>query len=265
MNTNYDPFELARSGGLNKDNVIPFKASATAPGATEKAIKVYQRSLLTHDKYINKKYKFPYNTYALLVSISTFDKDNKYAYIPKHELWRRINKMLAYLAEEYPGAKLPSKDSIKKNISLLKKDFEVVTLENHGQELVYKIKTDTNDLYFTRVYHKQIERLIICTNRNTLKTFIILKYTLKEGEYKQVTREYIASKLGISTKSDSELKKIGLILDTLCQMGFITMKEEYSRENSKTKHYYKINTYEEYMEAQRRGKTYKQVLKRSYK
>ena len=263
MNTNYDPFEFARSGGLDKDNIIPFKAPTTAPGATEEVTKVYKRSLLTHDKYINKNYKFPYNTYALLVSISTFDKDNKYVYIPKKELWGRINKMLAYLQQEYPGAKLPTKDSIKKNIALLKKEYDVVTLEHHGQELVYKIKMNMNDLYFTRVYHKQIEQLLTCTNRNTLKVFIILKYTLKEGEYKQVTRDYIANKLGISTKSDSELKKIGLILDTLCQMGFITMKEEYSRENIKTKHYYKINTYEEYMEAQKRGKTYKQVLKRS--
>lgn len=263
MNTNYDPFEFARSGGLNKDNIIPFKAPVKVPGSTEEVTKVYKRSLLTHDKYINKNYKFPYNTYALLVSISTFDKGNKYVYIPKNELWGRINKMLAYLEQEYPGAELPTRKSLERHLALLKKEYDVVTLENHGQELIYKIKTDMNDIYFTRVYHKQIEQLLTCTNTNTLKVFIILKYTLKEGEYKQVTRKYIAEKLGLSSNSDNNLRKIGLILDTLCQLGFITRKEEYSRENIKTKYYYKINSYEEYTEAQKRGTTYKQVLKRS--
>ena len=169
--------------------------------------------------------------------------------------------MLAYLEQEYPGAELPTRRSIEQHLKLLKEEYDVITLEHYGQELVYKIKTDTNDIYFTRVYHKQIEQLLTCTNRNTLKVFIILKYTLKEGEYKQVTRKYIAEKLGLSSNSDNNLRKIGLILNTLCQLGFITRQEHYDLYSNKRIYKYKINTWEEYNEAQHRGTTYKCIKK----
>ena len=97
-----------------------------------------------------------------------------------------------------------------------------------------------------------------------MKLYAIMCYATNETEYKPVTRSWLAEKMGLKVTSNDNLERIGTILTSLCNLGFLDRIEEVhinkDAKEYKTTYKYRITTYEEYKLAKRRG-TSRKIIK----
>ena len=114
-----------------------------------------------------------------------------------------------------------------------------------------------NNKWYVRIPYEKVRELVISTNSNMMKLYSIMCYATNETEYKPITRKWLAEKMGLSTISDNNIKAIGTMLTSLCNLGFLECLEtvETSKDGNtyKTIRSYRITTIEEYKQAKRRG------------
>lgn len=219
--------------------------------------------LPSHNEVIGNK-KFPYNSYALLTLNSKFDPVKKNGnYIYKNAINKSLTDFLEEAKEEFPNGKLPAPRTIEKHIKvMLKNDIPLLKVENSPNGVVYKLQPKINNHYYVMIPYQQVRELVLCTNDNMLKLFVILSYKCNTENYTTLDRKYFARKLGLADNSDKNLKGIGTMLTSLANLGFIEIEqttrtdydEKQGREIGKKINSYRLTTLEEYKEAKNRGK-----------
>lgn len=215
--------------------------------------------LPSHNEIIQDK-SFPYNTYAMLTINSNFNKNNKDEYknyIYKSTVKKDISDFLEEAKKDFPDGKIPAVKTVEKHIkTLLSCDLPLMKVENSPNGVVYKLKADVDGKYFVRIPYAQVRELVVATNKNMLKLFVILTYMCDTETYKVIDRKFLARQLGLSDISNRGLDVISTMTNSLRKLGFIDIKQEiqtdYDKENhreiGKKINSYRILTLDEYKE-----------------
>ena len=220
--------------------------------------------LPSHNEIIQDK-SFPYNTYAMLTINSNFNKNNKDEYknyIYKSTVKKDISDFLEEAKKDFPDGKIPAIRTVEKHIrTILACDIPLVKIENSPNGVVYKLKSSVDGKYYVRIPYVQVRELVVSTNKNMLKLFVILTYMCNTETHIPLDRKFLARQMGLSDNSHRGLDVISTMTTTLANLGFIEIKEEtnpFKNEQGeviyKTTNSYRLTTLDEYKEAKKRGK-----------
>ena len=220
--------------------------------------------LPSHNEIIQDK-SFPYNTYAMLTINSNFNKNNKDEYknyIYKSTVKKDISDFLEEAKKDFPDGKIPAIRTVEKHIrTILACDIPLVKIENSPNGVVYKLKSSVDGKYYVRIPYVQVRELVVSTNKNMLKLFVILTYMCNTETHIPLDRKFLARQMGLSDNSHRGLDVISTLTTTLANLGFIEIKEEtnpFKNEQGeviyKTTNSYRLTTLDEYKEAKKRGK-----------
>ena len=154
--------------------------------------------LTSHNDVIQDK-TFPYNTYAMLTINSNFNKNNKDEYknfLYRDDIKKDIGDFLEEAKNDFPDGKIPAMKTVEKHIkTILSCDLPLVKIENSPNGVVYKLKADVDGKYYVRIPYVQVRELIVSTNKNMLKLFVILTYMCDTENYKKLDRKFLARQL----------------------------------------------------------------------
>ena len=249
--------------GSTKESSIPNSTEATNSNRKEHDVIV-----VTHPDVMKNIDGSTYSTYAGLKAISNFDGvtiEEYNNYIQKRGAQKVLLDFMEEASKEFDG-KVPAPSTVKKHIKkLIDNKIPLVKVENYEGKVYYKLLNSIDNKWYVRIPYEKVRELVISTNNNMMKLYAIMCYATNETEYKPITRKWLAEKMGLSTVSDNNLKTIGIMLTSLCNLGFLECLEEVSispdGNEYKTIHKYRITTLNEYREAKRRGKHRKIVKK----
>ena len=213
--------------------------------------------LPTHKEVFSNTSARQYNFLCMLISKSNFNKegDKMEAYIYEKDLKNKLDELKA------EGIKVPSKNSMKAYLNVLSEitfdnNTKLVTKENSPNGIVYKIAQNFEGKYFTTIPKEQLNELLICTNKEALKLYCIIKYTVEanENKYTPITRSYLVRHMGLTEGISSE-KYISTIIGALRKLGHIKINVEHIKEIDeqgnticKDRNYFQLCTLEEWKE-----------------
>ena len=237
------------------------EAETTKEVDTNSNRKEFDVVVVTHPDVIKNIDGSTYSTYAGLKAISHFEGltlEEYNNYIQKRGAQKVLLDFMEEASKEFDG-KVPAPSTVKKHIKkLIDNKIPLVKVENYEGKVYYKLLNSIDNKWYVRIPYEKVRELVISTNNNMMKLYAIMCYATNETEYKPITRSWLAEKMGLSTISDNNLKTIGTMLTSLCNLGFLECLEEVSispdGNEYKTIHKYRITTLDEYREAKRRGK-----------
>ena len=237
------------------------EAETTKEVDTNSNRKEFDVLVVTHPDVIKNIDGSTYSTYAGLKAISHFEGltlEEYNNYIQKRGAQKVLLDFMEEASKEFDG-KVPAPSTVKKHIKkLIDNKIPLVKVENYEGKVYYKLLNSIDNKWYVRIPYEKVRELVISTNNNMMKLYAIMCYATNETEYKPITRSWLAEKMGLSTISDNNLKTIGIMLTSLCNLGFLECLEEVSispdGNEYKTIHKYRITTLNEYREAKRRGK-----------
>ena len=264
--------ELLLTNSSNKDDllydlVVNRLTGTTREAETTKEVdttsnrKEFDVLVVTHPDVMENIDGSTYASYAGLKAISHFEGltlEEYNNYIQKRGAQKVLLDFMEEASKEFDG-KVPAPSTVKKHIKkLIDNKIPLVKVENYEGKVYYKLLNSIDNKWYVRIPYEKVRELVISTNSNMMKLYSIMCYATNETEYKPITRKWLAEKMGLSTISDNNIKAIGTMLTSLCNLGFLECLEEVSispdGNEYKTIHKYRITTLNEYREAKRRGK-----------
>ena len=237
------------------------EAETTKEVDTNSNRKEFDVIVVTHPDVIKNIDGPTYASYAGLKAISNFDGvtlEEYNNYIQKRGAQKVLLDFMEEASKEFDG-KIPASRTVKRHVEkLINNNIPLIKVENYEGKVYYKLLNSIDNKWYVRIPYEKVRELVISTNSNMMKLYAIMCYATNETEYKPITRSWLAEKMGLSTISDNNLKTIGIMLTSLCNLGFLECLEEVSispdGNEYKTIHKYRITTLNEYREAKRRGK-----------
>ena len=264
--------ELLLANSSNKDDLLydlvvnrltetTRETETTKEADTNSNRREFDVLVVTHPNVIENIDGSTYSTYAGLKAISNFDGvtiEEYNNYIQKRGAQKVLLDFMEEASKEFDG-KVPAPSTVKKHIKkLIDNKIPLVKVENYEGKVYYKLLNSIDNKWYVRIPYEKVRELVISTNSNMMKLYAIMCYATNETEYKPITRSWLAEKMGLSTISENNLTSIGIMLTSLCNLGFLECLEEVSispdGNEYKTIHKYRITTLNEYREAKRRGK-----------
>ena len=236
------------------------EAETTKEVDTNSNRKGFDVLVVTHPDVIKNIDGSTYASYAGLKAISHFEGttiEEWNNYIQKRGAQKALLDFMEEASKEFDG-KVPAPSTVKKHIKkLIDNKIPLVKVENYEGKVYYKLLNSIDNKWYVRIPYEKVRELVISTNSNMMKLYSIMCYATNETEYKPITRKWLAEKMGLSTISDNNIKAIGTMLTSLCNLGFLECLEtvETSKDGNtyKTIHKYRITTLDEYKQAKRRG------------
>ena len=246
--------------GLLYDLVVNRLTETVKQADTNSNRKGFDVVVVTHPDVIKNIDGSTYSTYAGLKAISHFEGltlEEYNNYIQKRGSQKVLLDFMEEASKEFDG-KVPAPSTVKKHIKkLIDNKIPLVKVENYNGKVYYKLLNCIDNKWYVRIPYEKVRELVISTNSNMMKLYSIMCYATNETEYKPITRSWLAEKMGLSTISENNLTSIGVMLTSLCNLGFLECLEttEISKDGNtyKTIHKYRITTLEEYKQAKRRG------------
>ena len=246
---------------VNKLTGTVKEAAAAKEVDTNSNRKEFDVLVVTHPDVIKNIDGSTYASYAGLKAISHFEGttiEEWNNYIQKRGAQKALLDFMEEASKEFDG-KVPAPSTVKKHIKkLIDNKIPLVKVENYEGKVYYKLLNSIDNKWYVRIPYEKVRELVISTNSNMMKLYSIMCYATNETEYKPITRSWLAEKMGLSTISENNLTSIGIMLTSLCNLGFLECLEEVSispdGNEYKTIHKYRITTLDEYREAKRRGK-----------
>ena len=216
--------------------------------------------VVTHPDVIKNIDGSTYASYAGLKAISNFDGvtlEEYNNYIQKRGAQKVLLDFMEEASKEFDG-KIPASRTVKRHVEkLINNKIPLIKVENYEGKVYYKLLNSIDNKWYVRIPYEKVRELVISTNSNMMKLYAIMCYATNETEYKPITRSWLAEKMGLSTISENNLTSIGIMLTSLCNLGFLECLEtvETSKDGNtyNTIHSYRITTSEEYKQAKRRG------------
>lgn len=214
--------------------------------------------IVSHEALRKSKY---FNAYAIGVAISNFNQEKQdfRNYIYKNELKQRIAEFLEEEKEEFPDGKIPAVRTVEKLLTELLKcgiPLESIKIINTPNGVAYKLRNRVDNHWYIKLPYRQLRELVVATNRNMLKLFVVLKYTCNEDckTFTTIDRKYLAREIGLSENAHKNLDAISTMLIALAKLGYIEIRqetrtdydEEAGREIGKKINSYRLRSLEEY-------------------
>lgn len=203
---------------------------------------------MSSDENNMKDKKCDYKTLAIMTLYSNVNLNEDHRFINKNNIL--LNKKEI---ESLSGNKI---DTVCRNIKkLCRLGSDLVEAKNTNKGIVYIIRPlNENGRKFVKIEEDILRVLIDACSSNAIKTYILLKYRCgTKGA--RVTRKDIANNIGLSVKSDKNLKTITNIIRVLEKIDLITVDIEYvkevesnGKEQLKKYNNYKIVDYENWKE-----------------
>ena len=223
---------------------------------------------VTHEDVTKNTDGASYAVYAGYKCISLFDGTTLADwgnYILKYGAQNLLIQFMKDAAKEFPDGKVPSKSTVMRvTQKLLDANIPLIKIEDYKDRPYFKLRNCIDNHWYVGIEYDKVRELCISCSPNTMKLYAIMCYATNETEYKPVTRSWLANKMGLSVKSNDNLERIGTILTSLCNLGFLDRIEEIhinkDAKEYKTTYKYRITTYEEYKLAKRRG-TSRRIIK----
>lgn len=191
------------------------------------------------EKYLKNK-SINYNIYLKFLYLSNFDKnkvlDDVFEVFEGKEKSRFLyrNKLTdnKEATEKFFDRTI---QSIDRNINTM---IELGLIEKRRikDKLVYSIYYSTNKRKYVKLSSRATTTLLNYDS-NTIKIYVLLKYMCKDVE-KQITREYIAENIGLSSRSKKTLQMITNSLASLQNEGLIKIRTV--SDGKKKYNYYKV-------------------------
>lgn len=263
--------ELLLANSTNRDSLLydlvvnrltetTKEAEATKEVDTNSNRKEFDVLVVTHPNVIENIDGSTYSTYAGLKAISHFEGttiEEYNNYIQKRGAQKVLLDFMEEASKEFDG-KVPAPSTVKKHIKkLIDNKIPLVKVENYEGKVYYKLLNSINNKWYVRIPYEKVRELVISTNSNMMKLYAIMCYATNETEYKPIARSWLAEKMGLSTISENNLTSIGIMLTSLCNLGFLERLEETQISNNgntyKTVYSYRITTLDEYRQAKKRG------------
>ena len=237
------------------------EAETTKEVDTNSNSKEFDVIVVTHPDVIKNIDGSTYASYAGLKAISNFDGvtiEEYNNYIQKRGAQKVLLDFMEEAKKDFPDGKVPASSTVKKHIKkLIDNKIPLVKVENYEGKVYYKLLNCIDNKWYVRIPYEKVRELVISTNSNMMNLYSIMFYATNETEYKPITRKWLAEKMGLSTISDNNIKAIGTMLTSLCNLGFLECLEttEISKDGNtyKTIHKYRITTLDEYKQAKKRG------------
>ena len=214
--------------------------------------------LPTHKEVFSNTSARQYNFLCMLISKSNFNKEGEKmeAYIYEKDLKNKLDELKA------EGIKVPSKNSMKTYLNVLSEitfdnGTKLVTKENSPNGIVYKIAQNYEGKYFTTIPKEQLNELLKATNKEVLKLYCIIKYTVEANgnKYTPITRSYLVRHMGLTENNVHTENYISTIIGALRKLGHIKVHVEHIKEIDeqgnticKDRNYYQLCTLEEWKE-----------------
>jgi len=223
--------------------------------------------LPTHKDVLRNTTSKEFNFLSNLISVSNFNNIEERkgvdmeCYLYEKDLQTKLNEL------KEQGVKIPSRNTIKKHMQTLSqieigdKGFKLMNISNSPNGIVYHIAQSYDKKYFQSIPIKQFNELVTFTNNNVLKLYCIFKYTIEnenkkrntDNDWVRIDRYHLCRHMGLKdTRGNCDnlsiaikgLKKLGYI--KIKQEDIIELDEEGNRV-PKTVKYYKLTTYEEWL------------------
>lgn len=214
--------------------------------------------IVSHEDLLTSKY---FNSYAIGVATGNFNQEKQdfRSYVYKEALDDRITKFLEEAKTEFPDGKIPAVKTVKNHIAELVKckiPLEMIKIEPTANGVVYKLRNRVDNHWYVQLPYRQIRELVVATNRNMLKLFVVLKYTCNKDckTFTTIDRGYLAREIGLSDKSTRGKDDISTMLIALAKLGYIEIRQETrtdydekaGREIGKKVNSYRLRSLEEY-------------------
>ena len=237
------------------------EAETTKEVDTNSNRKEFDVLVVTHPDVMKNIDGPTYASYAGLKAISHFEGltlEEYNNYIQKRGAQKVLLDFMEEASKEFDG-KIPASRTVKRHVEkLINNNIPLIKVENYNNKVYYKLLNCIDGKYYVRIPYEKVRELVVSCTPNMMKLYAVMCYATNETEYKPITRSWLAEKMGLSTISDNNLKTIGIMLTSLCNLGFLECLEEVSispdGNEYKTIHKYRITTLNEYREAKRRGK-----------
>ena len=249
---------MENTGQLGTKTTI--EAETTKEVDTNSNRKEHDVIVVTHPDVMKNIDGPTYSTYAGLKAISHFEGltlEEYNNYIQKRGAQKVLLDFMEEASKEFDG-KVPAPSTVKKHIKkLIDNKIPLIKVENYEGKVYYKLLNCIDNKWYVRIPYEKVRELVISTNSNMMKLYSIMCYATNETEYKPITRSWLAEKMGLSTISENNLTSIGIMLTSLCNLGFLECLEtvETSKDGNTYKiiHSYRKLSLEEYREASKRG------------
>lgn len=215
---------------------------------------------MSSDEVNMKNKKCDYKTLAIMTLHSNHTPSENHRYVYKKDIL--LNK------EEIESLSKNQIDTICRNIKkLCKLESKIVEAKSTENGIVYLINyaTEHTNKYGEVSYRKFVpieedilKFLIDTSSSNAIKTYIYLKYRCADKDYNsketKITRMEIANNIGLSVKSDNNLKTVKNIVKSLENNKLIKTSKRYITEVSpngnevvKCYKFFKVNDYDEWI------------------
>lgn len=185
--------------------------------------------------------------YRLLSAVNVkahFTEGEAHRYIMKKEL------DIETIAKDLGLAKGTVQKTFKR---LTRAEAKVVEAIKTEKGIAYKINYSTDNKFYITVNHNILRILANGTNDKVIKAYLVLCYWLRDKNDRQISYEWIAEKIGYSTKGNNYSKAIKDIIFVLSSLNLISaeLKPYYGIDSegneTKTEIYeFHLNSYEEF-------------------
>ena len=193
-----------------------------------------------NDKRIVSSKDFPIKTYCMLTVNAVQFRDmeeNTIRYFPSDT--KELTKIKRLIKARTGEVKLICSDmkySIKRNTAILE-DVDTLIIKNWLYEDIVVHYNQECEAYiisygyeagfqYINLSKDTLIKLLTFHNDNVLRVYLTFTRLLYDGQFKQVTREYLAQQIGLQV-NDNTLKRIGHITDTLHALGLVEKRNTY--------------------------------------
>ena len=137
--------------------------------------------------------------------------------------------------------------TLEKHIKyIMSTGYDLIKPINTPNGLAYQLKAEIDGGYYVTIPYCQLRELLIGANENMLKLYIFLKDYIKvTDKFVTIDRGFLARSIGLSDKSDKNLKTVGTMVNMLAKLGYIEIKtvNEKHADNSGDYYYRTVNSY----------------------
>lgn len=233
---------------------------------TEEPVKVIidyiERPMPAHNKVLrDRKFKIGDNFGSMMYKSNKNKGDVKEMEFTNYIYENKMDEVMSFINNEC--GKRMSRRTFDKHLKyIMSTGYGLVELKNTPNGLAYKLKAEIDGGYYVTIPNCQLRDLLLCSNEDMLRLFIIFKDYSKGDTEKFITmdRGFLARSIGLSDKNTKSLLRISTMVNGLARLGYIeikTVNERYADKEGnlsyRTVNSYRVRTVEEWQEIKKKA------------
>lgn len=233
---------------------------------TEEPVKInidyIERPMPAHNKVLrDRKFKIGDNFGSMMYKSNKNEGDVKGMKFTNYIYENKMDEVMSFINNEC-GKKMSRRTFDKHLKYIMSTGYGLVELKNTPNGLAYQLSATTDGGYYVTIPNCQLRDLLLCSNEDMLRLFIIFKDYSKGDTDKFITmdRGFLARSIGLSDKNTKSLLRISTMVNGLARLGYIeikTVNERYADKEGnlsyRTVNSYRVRTVEEWQEIKKKA------------